>query len=108
MTSGMPLVNSRTLFLTQLAALPLGGKCLIRAVKYADGDQHIRAAVKQIIAPESRICRIMGTKPSRTRLASCSAEPRLTLDFLMLANMILSSRSASQELLYLRGPSDAA
>src|SRR3954447_26142207 len=41
----------------------------------------------------------MGTKPSRTRLASSSAEPRLTLYFLMLANMILPSQSVSQELL---------
>ena len=32
--------------------LLIGGKCLVRAVKYADGDQHVRAAVKQIIAPE--------------------------------------------------------
>ena len=39
---------------------------------------------------------IMGTKPSRTRLARCSAEPRFTLYFLMLANIALPSRSASQ------------
>src|SRR5690349_21505921 len=41
----------------------------------------------------------MGTKPSRTRLASSFAEPRLTLYFLMLANMILPLRSVPQELL---------
>jgi hypothetical protein len=37
----------------------------------------------------------MGTKPSRTRLASCSAEPRLTLYLLMLANMVLPSLGLS-------------
>ena len=37
----------------------------------------------------------MGTNPSRTRLASSSAEPRLTLYFLMLANMVLPSVGVS-------------
>ena len=52
MTSGIPLVNSRTLFLTQSAACSFGGKCLVRAVKYADGDQDVWAAIKQVIASE--------------------------------------------------------
>ena len=37
MTSGIPLVNSRTLFLTQSAAFSLEANAS-SAVKYADGD----------------------------------------------------------------------
>ena len=51
MTCGIPLVNSRTLFLTQSAAFSLEASAA-SAVKYADGNQHVRAAIKQIIAPE--------------------------------------------------------
>ena len=95
----MPLVqlalNVEDIVPHPVRRLLIGGKRLVRAVEYAHGDQHVRAASKQIIGPEP-LDFIMGTKPSRTRLARCSAEPRLTLYFLMLANIALPSRSASQ------------
>ena len=53
MTSGIPRANSRTLFLTQSAAFSLDTSAFSRAVKQADGDNHVRSAIEQIIGPET-------------------------------------------------------
>ena len=71
------------------------GKLFVRVIEYADGDEHVRPAIKQIVPFQPCIPRISGTKPSFTRRANSSTIPRLTLYFLMLANMFLPSRSAS-------------
>jgi hypothetical protein len=52
MTSGIPVVKSRTFFLTQFAALSLE-ECFVRAVEHTNGDQNIWTAIEQIIAPET-------------------------------------------------------
>ena len=73
----------------------IGGNRCIRAIEYADGDEHIRAAIeKDSILQNPSISRINGTKPFCTRRASSSTAPRLTLYFLILTNMCLSLLSA--------------
>ena len=62
MTSGMPLTNSRTFSRIQVAVNFIGGKRLIRAVEHANADEHVRPS---------------GTKPSRTRRETSTAEPRV-------------------------------
>ena len=66
-----------------------------RQTDHADGDQNVRATVKQIITPEPLHLADQGYEALRTRRASSSAEPRRTLYFLMLVNIILPSWSAS-------------
>jgi hypothetical protein len=68
---------------------PIGGlfvrsKRCIGAIEDADSDQQIRAAIEEIIALAS------GTKSACTRLANSSTEPRLTLYFRTLANILRS------------------
>jgi hypothetical protein len=63
------------------------GKCFIGAVKSADSDQQIWAAIEQIVAPEAGHLSQQGQEPSSTRRANSSTEPCLTLYFLMLVNM---------------------
>jgi hypothetical protein len=60
------------------------------------GDQsvahhHVRHPFGELqdVVSDPICCRINGTKPSFTRRASSSTEPRLTLYFLMLVNMFL-------------------
>ena len=53
MTSGIPLVNSRTWFRIPAGRDLVGGKRFIRAIEHPDADEHIRPAIEQKIFPKS-------------------------------------------------------
>jgi hypothetical protein len=49
---GHPLGEFEDIFSHPVRRPLIGGKRLVRAVKHADGDQHVRSAIEQIVAPE--------------------------------------------------------
>ena len=55
--------------------LLIGGKCLVRAVKYADCDQHVRAAIKQMIGPEPLHARVWQGAPLNQDVVSAPHPP---------------------------------
>jgi hypothetical protein len=98
MTSGIPVVKSRTFFLTQFAALSLE-EWFVRAVEHTNGDQSIWTAIEQIIAPETLDLPHQGYEALSHTSSKFLPQPRLTLYFLMLVNMFPPSGSARGEAL---------
>jgi hypothetical protein len=94
MISGIPRASSMTLFLTQSAAFSLDASAssavsnMLMAM-IASGPPSSRYYHRKPASP-----RVIGTKPSRTRLAHSAVQPRRTRYFLMAIN-IRSTLSAS-------------
>ena len=98
MTSGIPLVYSRTLFLTQSAGLSLEANASSALSNMLMGIS-TSGPPSSKYTPEPLHLSHQGHEALSHASSKFAAEPRLTLYFLMLVNMVLPSRSATQELL---------
>src|SRR6516162_5478455 len=89
MTSGIPFVNSRTLFLIQVAAISLeaSASSALSNTLMLMSTSGPPSSKKYSLNPGRS--RNSGTKLSCTRRATSSTEPRISVNFLIIVNMFL-------------------
>ena len=88
MTSGIPLVNSRTLFLTQSAAFSFETSASSALSNMLMVISHIRAAIEQIIASEPLDLSHHGHEALSHAPSEFIRRTASHVVFLMLANMV--------------------
>ena len=83
MTSGIPRCELQDVVPHPVSCLLVGHKRFIRALKHADGDNHIQSAIDQIVTPEALQFAALAAQSCPGRVSSTPLPSLVAPGFLM-------------------------